>query len=178
MKSLYFCLFMTLACTCTCTCTCAGCAGSFVEATPLNAPPRALVARAPGSVEVYSSTAPTRPHVDIALLRADRPNYGDIDTPRLVQALLEQAAKLGCDALFISGTAQRQAASDELRFLDPGSTSLLATCIAYLPGTASPVPAGPASRAAANAVILVPDEQPKPKPVAVVDNVAMGERHR
>jgi hypothetical protein len=153
----------------------AACLKSSVETTQLNAPPRALTPRAPESIEVYSSAPPTRPHVDIALLRANLINYSDANTPKMVRSLLEEASKLGCDAIFISGSAERQGAFTDLQLLDVPSHGLLATCIAYSSGPAAPSAAVPPSNRPANAIVLVPQEPPaKPKTAAVVDNVSTG----
>jgi hypothetical protein len=153
-----------------------GCVGSFVETTPLNTAPRPLAPRAPSSVEVYASSPPTRAHVDVALLRANQPNLGEVDTPRMMLSLVEQAAKMGCDAIFVSGAAQRQGASDDLWILDPGSRAMLATCIAYLPNS---VPLE-AAAAPVNAIVLVPPEpgESKQKPAAIVDNVGTSSQRR
>lgn len=85
-----------------------GCVTASVETTRLNTPPHPLVSRPARTVELYSSSAPTRPHVDVALLRAKRANVAT-DTPRMVQWLVERAGQLGCDALFISGNPIRTA---------------------------------------------------------------------
>ena len=151
-----------------------GCALSYVETTRLNAPPRPLVARPARSVEIYTSSPPTRPHVDVALLRADQANFGT-DTPAMLQSLAERAGELGCDALFISGASERAASRGDLSFLDPGSHNLFATCLAYLPAAPADALAAPISaRPAGNALVLVPPAQPKPVPTAIVANVTTG----
>jgi hypothetical protein len=157
-------------------CVGVGCVGSNVETTTLNSPPRALAPRAPDSIEVYSSAPPTRPHVDVALLRANQGNYGDVDTPAMVRSLALQAGKMGCDAIFISGAAQREGLSGDLHVLDPGSQGMLATCLAYLPDNAT----ASAIVAPRNAIVLVPQEPSPvpPMPAAVVDNVSVGARPR
>jgi len=151
-----------------------GCVTSFVETTRLNAAPRPLVPRPARSVEIYASSPPTRPHVDVALLRASQPNYG-IDTPRMVQSLAERAGQLGCDALFISGASERSGARGDMHLLDPGSQHLLATCIAYHPQSPSEALAasGPPTLVA-NSIVLVPPEERKPRPDPVTGNIPVG----
>jgi hypothetical protein len=151
----------------------AGCISS-VETTHLNTPPHPMLARPARSVEIYSSSPPTRPHVDVALLRADRANYST-DTPRMVQSLAERAGQLGCDALFISGAAHRPSSSKDLYFLDPGSNILFGTCIAYLP-QAQAGHAAIAPPPAANAIVLLPPEEqgPPATPGAIVDRSRTG----
>lgn len=120
----------------------AGCVTSPVDLIPLNAPPHRLVERPPASIEVYASSPPTRPHVDIALLRAKETSSRDAAS-LLVQDLLEQAAKMGCDALFLSGATEHPGS----RFLDFGTQQLSGTCIAYsdAPGYAPTKDAKPAN---------------------------------
>ena len=148
------------------TVTSGACAPSSLETTPLNAPPRALAARPPSSVEVFSSTPPARPHVDVALLTATQSNL-DGDTSSAVQKLLERAAQLGCDALYISSATARAGNPD---VFDPGSHGLLGTCIAYT-GPA-PVPAPVANTVRLSQPAAQPD-----KPMVIVDNVSTSARH-
>jgi hypothetical protein len=146
--------------------TSGACAPSSLETTPLNAPPRALAARPPSSVEVFSSTPPTRAHVDVALITATESNL-EGNTSRTVQRLLERAAQLGCDALYISSATSRAGNSD---VFDPGSHGLLGTCVAYT-GRA------PAPASVANAVLLTQPAPPPEKPIVIVDNGPSGARH-
>ena len=148
----------------------AACAVSSLETTPLNSPPHPLAARAPSSVEVFSSTPPTRPHVDVALITANQSNL-DGDTSGAVAALLQQAAKLGCDALYISNATSRAGNPD---VFDPGTRGLLGTCIAYT--GAAPAP-GEAPLAAPNAVVVMPPALSPAKPVVIVDKISTGEAH-
>ena len=150
-----------------------GCVGATVETTRLNEAPHPLVSRPAQSVEIYSSAPPTRPHVDVALLRADQGNY-EADTPRMVQALAERAGQLGCDALFISGASERAGAPGSAYLFDPGSRALLGTCIAYRPQSPNAAPAAPTSDfKAGNAIMLVPPADPKPIPGTSVNSVAV-----
>jgi len=159
------------------------CVGSFVETTPLNSAPHPLSPRPPDSVEVYTSSPPVRPHVDVALLRASRSNYESTATPVMVQLLLKRASALGCDALFVSESSERTGNPD---IFDPGSRALSGTCIAYLPESPG-APVAPPPRNV-NAVVLLPatlgssrrgeSAPPNAPPAAVVDIVSTGSAHR
>ncbi|HEY4187634.1 MAG TPA: hypothetical protein VGP07_21330 [Polyangia bacterium] len=92
-------------------------APSVIE-TPLNPSPRRLMQRPADAVEVYSSTPPSRPHVDLALLEVDQ--YEGQGSPVMVQVLRERAGAMGCDAVFIG----------EARTRGSGG-SLSATCVVY-----------------------------------------------
>ncbi|HEX3854770.1 MAG TPA: hypothetical protein VHW01_27605 [Polyangiaceae bacterium] len=115
-----------------------GC-GTFVEATALNAPPRALTPRPADAVEVYSSSPPAKAHLDVALIQADQINGTNAQLPEMVAKLREKAGQMGCDAIFISGASERAGAPGDAHLFDPGSHLLLATCVAYLEPT--PIPA-------------------------------------
>jgi len=146
-----------------------------VETVHLNAAPRPLQPRPARAVEVYASAPPVRPHVDIALLRADQSNYGT-DTPLIVKALAERAGQMGCDALFISGSAERAGLSGKGYLFDPGSRVLMGVCIAYLDQAATPALGSAAP--AANAIVLVEPEQSKPKAGANIDGLSWGSGSR
>jgi hypothetical protein len=144
----------------------------------LNAPPHPLVPRSAQSVEIYSSSPPTRPHVDVALLHADGGNLAG-DTPQIVQSLAERAGQLGCDALFISGASQRPGAPGDLYLFDPGSRQLLGTCIAYLPQSpANSLTVGPAPVPTGNALVLLSPDAAKPRPADAVDGMPTGTARR
>jgi len=148
-----------------------GCAPQ-VAATPLNTAPRALVPRAPQEIEVYASSPPSRAHVDVALLHAEEQDLSG-SPQRLVQALLQKAAQLGCDALFISGGSERAGRPDLGFLLDPGSHSLFGTCLAYLPLPGSPSLPLTGPQPARNAIVLARPEPAPPAPPAIIDT---GER--
>jgi len=115
----------------------AGCA-TFVEATALNPPPRALTPRPPESVEIFASSPPARPYVDVASLDVHQTEYSAGGEALMLETLRARAGEMGCDALFITGTSRHEGDPD-LFFLDPDSRSVHATCIVY------PDPAAPAS---------------------------------
>ena len=135
---------------------------TYVEATRLNHAPRPMVARPAESVEIYASSPPTRPHVDVALLRADQSNW-DTDTSRMVQALAKRAGELGCDALFLSGASERAGAPGKGYAIDPGSRILLGTCIAYVPQPTATGLTIASVAPAQNAIQLIPPPAPENK---------------
>lgn len=106
-----------------------GCA-SGVTATPIHHPPRPLVSRAPDSVLVLAGEAPSEPHVDVALLQMDQYEGNNAQgMAEMIQRLREEAAEIGCDALYLENTAQHKA--DEL--FDHPARQLLARCVVFTP---------------------------------------------
>jgi hypothetical protein len=105
----------------------AGC-GTWVTETQLNPAPHPPQPRGYESVEVFSSSPPTRDHVDVALLKVDQVNeIEDGFSEIMIQHLRERAGALGCDAVFL-GTPQELRGPD---LLSSGSRRMFATCIVY-----------------------------------------------
>lgn len=75
-----------------------GCGTMFSE-TELNAAAPALP-RAASSVEVFASTPPTRPHVDVRIIEAIRPALAGVGSA--VDELRAEAGRQGCDAIFVN----------------------------------------------------------------------------
>ena len=124
-----------------------GC-GTSIQATSINPSPRPLVARSPASVELFTSGAPARPHVDVALLEAEATSSLSTDrTPEMLSELRERGAQMGCDAIVLGGVTSRQPSPGEAEtwLVDhPGSRrGLVATCIVYSDALATAAPAKP-----------------------------------
>lgn len=107
------------------------CYRSYVVTTMLGPKPTQLQPRESMTVEVLSSGAPARPHLDVALLHAHVDNFHDRGA--LIEALRTEAAGMGCDAIVVANVIWPNAD---------------ATCVVYVRGastmTASP-PACPSS---------------------------------
>ena len=102
--------------------------GSTIRATEINPAPRPLAARAPETVEVFTSGPPARPHVDISFLEIQQDSkLSTDDTGEFIGQLRIEAAARGCDGLVIGGITHEP--TGEKR-----STSfkgMTATCIVY-----------------------------------------------
>jgi hypothetical protein len=128
-----------------------GC-GTFVTVTPLDPRPT-MTAGPPSLVDVYSSGPPTRAHHDVALLEVEQTHgLNEQGTPLMIRRLREQAAAMGCDGIVLGGFRERDGAptGSSWALVDPGSTTLHATCIVYRDeevGSFTP-PSGAAARAA------------------------------
>jgi hypothetical protein len=136
----------------------AGC-GTYATAYPLNEPPRPLAAREPGSVEVYSSGPPARPHVDVALLEVKQYDRFDGGTPEILANLVMKAAEMGCDGVVIGGQRERDGAptGSSWALIDPGDRTMHATCIVYSGPAPAAVPApAPTAAPAEGKISLVP----------------------
>jgi hypothetical protein len=111
--------------------------------TALREPPHPLVSRPPSEIEIFSSSAPRRAHVDLGLIYVRVIGGWDAQ----IRALRDAGSAHGCDALALSG-------------------GWGATCIVYMdvpPVGASAVPALiPTPAAKPEAVIEVEPGRPRP----------------
>jgi hypothetical protein len=85
----------------------AGCVplAPVVAYNPMNASPRPLVRRPVESVELYASSPPTRPHVDVGLFEVSEPSGPGVQPSwgQMTVALRAHGALLGCDAVSVVG---------------------------------------------------------------------------
>jgi hypothetical protein len=85
----------------------------------------------PEDVDVFLSSPPTDPHIDVGILEAKQESDLSMDdTGQMLKALRREAARHGCDAMFVKGFGSdtRQA------LLVDAATSvktITATCIRY-----------------------------------------------
>jgi hypothetical protein len=121
--------------------------------TPLNQPPHDLKPRAPEQIQIFSSGAPERPHVDVGLLSVQEGSGGYETQASLIDALRQSAAAKGCDALMLMPPRTTRTPTDFPGPLDTVYQVYSATCIVYLttePGDATarfaPPPPPPAQR--------------------------------
>jgi hypothetical protein len=157
----------------------AGC-GTSISTTAINAPPRPMAPRPPETVEVFTSGAPPRPHVDVAILEAEESSGLSVaDTGDMIRSLREHAAAMGCDAVVVGGSSSRDpGVTDVESWLvenPKGRKGFFGTCIAYTaaPGAAAAAPApaaaapAPAPAAAAQPATAPPiGAQPAAPPAA------------
>lgn len=81
----------------------AGC-GTRLSYMPLNTSPRALTARDPGTVEMFTSSKPERPFVEVGILEAQQESEYSVNAESTVfSKLREEAASRGCDGLVVTG---------------------------------------------------------------------------
>jgi hypothetical protein len=110
--------------------------------TALNPYPHALVARAPAQVEVFSSAAPARPHVDVGLITVEEGQTGGGTPDELLGLLRQTAAERGCDAVVVAPPGSKSG-TDPLLNLTRSYRVYSGTCIVYTVTTAKAPPPGP-----------------------------------
>ena len=117
---------------------CVAC-GLETSVTTVNAPPRPLSKRAPESVEVYTSSPPERPHVDVAILEVvEESGSSEFDTGEMLARLRQLAGDNGCDAIHVSGALNRGPGAEVLLTDYPASREgLAATCLVFTDAPAS-----------------------------------------
>jgi hypothetical protein len=80
-------------------------AGPATNVIDLNASPRPLHEREPGSVTVFTTGAPSRPFVEVALIESRREWGTAPSAQEIFQRMRVAAAKAGCDGLVLLGEA-------------------------------------------------------------------------
>jgi hypothetical protein len=110
--------------------------GTSINHTQINPSPRPMVARPAETVEMFTSGAPQRPHVDVLFIEAEETSSMSTDrTPEMLNKLRVHAAKLGCDGIVIGGLSSRApGVSDTESWLvdsPKARKGLWATCIVY-----------------------------------------------
>lgn len=113
----------------------AGC-GTSIHATTLNPSPVPMAPRPAAAVELYTSGAPARPHVDVMLLEAEESSSFSLDkTAEMLGKLRERAGAMGCDAIVIGGMSSRDPGmrDTESWLVDhpKGRKGVFGTCIVY-----------------------------------------------
>ena len=101
----------------------AACSMKKVTVSPTNPPQRPLPSRVMAQVEVFTSHAPERPFIEIAVLTA---NYGDPEED--IQQIRAKAGEYGCDAVVFSRLGGKEEMYGHASSRSP--VSLAATCTA------------------------------------------------
>jgi hypothetical protein len=124
--------------------------GTQVSETYLNQPPAKMAPRGPGSVLLYASGPPTRPHMDVAILQVEQSRgLNDQGLDLMLDRLRVRAAQLGCDGVVVGGIRERSGAAPGTAYhlLDPGATTLHGTCIVFTGARPATTPVQPAAAA-------------------------------
>jgi len=124
-----------------------GC-GTTIRETVINTPPRAMAARPPESVEMFTSGAPARAHVDVAFIEAEESSSFSTDgTADMLAKLRKRGADRGCDGIVVGGLSSRDPGLNdgESWWNDDAKArkGVYATCIMYTAPEAAPILASP-----------------------------------
>jgi hypothetical protein len=113
---------------------CLGC-GPTLDFTPTQAAPRALRALPVDQVEVFTTSKPARPHLEVGQIKSQQ-EPGGVDQPAdLIAKMRALAAQHGCDGLIITG---RNDSVTETMLAPGGGTRVYtlngfrASCIVYV----------------------------------------------
>jgi hypothetical protein len=108
--------------------------GTTVSSTPLNGGASYQPPRPSRGVAIYATRPPDRPYREVALMRVDQTRgLNQQGTDLMLDRLREQAGAMGCDAVVLGGLGDRAGVQSGtiLDLLDPGATTLNATCIVF-----------------------------------------------
>jgi hypothetical protein len=110
-----------------------GTATRYMQTAPS---PRPLTARSEASVTIFTDTAPTVPYVEVGLIQGRQSTqWSHADTFDIYNEMREDAARVGCDAIIVTGSASRQ-----IRDINGRRQVLegyVASCVVYLPPPAT-----------------------------------------
>ncbi|HEU5061021.1 MAG TPA: hypothetical protein VFU21_31035 [Kofleriaceae bacterium] len=110
--------------------------GTSTRTTVVNPAPHAMRPRPPHTVELFTSGAPARPHVDVAVIEAEESSsFSLADTSDMLAALRERGARMGCDGVVLGGSSSRDPGlNDAETWLvenPKGRKGFYGTCIVY-----------------------------------------------
>jgi hypothetical protein len=113
--------------------------GTATTIAVTNPSPRPLVPRSPAEVDVFTSSAPSQPFVEVAIIQSRQESIYSFDQmPEIIAAMREEAARAGCDGVVLHGASDKVVPTGNKW----GSTATLegfwGACIVY---TGAPVPA-------------------------------------
>lgn len=79
--------------------------GTRLAYMPLNKAPRAMKARSPGDMEVFTTSMPSRSFTEVGMIEAQQESiYSTESTQQVFARMREEAAARGCDALIVQGS--------------------------------------------------------------------------
>jgi hypothetical protein len=116
----------------------AGC-GTALEFVRTATPPYTLPSRAPGQVDLFTTSKPQRPFVEVGIVESQQEQWS-LDSPQVVlEKMREYAGQLGCDGLVVFAGNDATSVSGSAS----GTTSRTlkgyrGTCIVYTPPPAVP----------------------------------------
>ena len=122
--------------------------GPTTQIVSTNPSPRLMHPRPLQEVQIFTSSRPAAPFVEVAIIRTRQSTSFSGDMPEIIQTMREEAAKIGCDAVLINGASNEVIGGGNAVGTLEG---FVGTCIVY---TSAPV-AAPA-----------PAPVPPPAPVA------------
>jgi hypothetical protein len=131
-----------------------GC-GTNIAYVPLNSPPHPLTPRPPESVELFTTSPPQRPFVEVGAIESQQQSMSQDGVDVIYAKMRAEAGKRGCDALVIVGSNDATQVSGSMSHGSGsvGSRTLKgyrATCVVFTdaPDTsaaAAPAPPAPGS---------------------------------
>ena len=128
--------------------------GTSIRTTPINSAPHPMQPRPAAYVELFTSGAPARPHVDVALIEAEESSGLSVaDTNDMLSSLREQGGRMGCDAVVVGGASSRDPGVRDVESWlvedAKGRKGFYGTCIVYTAAPPPPVAAAPSAPSAA-----------------------------
>jgi hypothetical protein len=108
--------------------------GTTTRFVATNPSPHPLAARAPSTVDIYTTGTPQVAYVEVGILQARQSSkYSLDDMPEIVSKMRAEAAQIGCDGVVLNGASDKTVGSGDQT---SSSTTTLegywGACIVYL----------------------------------------------
>lgn len=88
--------------------------GTHIRTVALNPPPRPMVPRPAEQVQVFATTNPQTPYVEVAIIEGEQQGiYSRDRMPEIISKMRQEAASAGCDGLILQGPTDRVVSTDE-----------------------------------------------------------------
>lgn len=142
--------------------------GTTTSFMPLNPAPHQLRPRQPSEVQMFTSSTPTQPYVEVGMITiAIDSLYSTADSHEMIATVREEAAKHGCEGVVLTQeSTMASASSDGLNgaVAKERTAGFRATCIAFIDRSPTAAVA-----AATNATPAVAPPSPTPAPAPAPD---------
>ena len=87
--------------------------GTTTRYVSTNPPPRQMRPRPVETVQVFATSRPSSPYVEVGILQARQSSgFSSDKMPDIIKAMREEAAKKGCDGIIISGPNDKTVGSE------------------------------------------------------------------
>jgi hypothetical protein len=120
--------------------------GIKTEYIPLNASPRPMQPRRPEEVEMFTTSRPDRPFIEVGTIEVQQEKYNSSTAAEIMNALRVEGAQRGCEGLIVFGDNDSMVVESSGSKGNVHSTTLKgyrATCIVYKTMVASAAPPPP-----------------------------------
>ena len=114
--------------------------GTTTHYAPTNAPPGPMTAKPAHAVDVYTTSTPDVPFVEVGIIQSRQTSTLSMhDMPQIIAHMRKRAGHIGCDAVIINGIDNKTITQiDELGKSTESLDGYWGACIVYAPTEQAP----------------------------------------